>query len=49
MSSLDVISARSKTSRLCVENLVKAVFIALNFVRAERGVDWPLHLIQYIE
>ena len=41
---LDDIGRRSRTSRVWIECLIKAVFIMMVYVRAEREADWPLHL-----
>ena len=37
-------ASRSRTSKLWVDNLIKPVLIMMQFVRAEREGDWPLHL-----
>ena len=37
-------ASRSRTSKLWVDNLIKPVLIMMQFVRAERDGDWPLHL-----
>ena len=41
---LEDISQKSKTTKLWVDNLVKPMFYAMVFIRAEREGDWPLHL-----
>ena len=37
-------ASRSRTSKTWVNNLIKPVLIMMQFVRAEREGDWPLHL-----
>lgn len=37
--------SKSKTSKLWVDCLIKAVFIMMLYVRAEREGDWALHLV----
>ena len=44
MEDLEARSARSKTVKLWVDNLIKPVLIMMIFVRAEREGDWLLHL-----
>ena len=44
MEVLETKASQSKTTQWWVENLVKPIFIMMLFVRAEREVDWPLHL-----
>ena len=41
---LQNISETSKTAKLWVDNLVRPVFLMMQFVRAEREGDWALHL-----
>ena len=42
---LSDISSRSKTSRLWIDCVIKAVFIMMMYIRAEREGDWGLHLV----
>lgn len=44
-AALEQVASKSKTSKLWVECLIKAVFIMMLYVRAEREGDWPLHLV----
>ena len=44
MEDLEARSARSKTVKLWVDNLIKPFFIMMVFVRAKREGDWLLHL-----
>ena len=37
-------SSESRTTKTWVTNLIKLVLIMMQFVRAEREGDWPLHL-----
>ena len=43
-SVLDEVSEKSKTGKLWVDNLIKPVFLIMQYIRAEREGDWPLHL-----
>ena len=43
-SILSDISSRSKTSHLWIDCVIKAVFIMMMYIRAEREADWCLHL-----
>ena len=43
-SILSDISSRSKTSHGWIDCVIKAVFIMMMFIRAERAADWCLHL-----
>ena len=43
-SILSDISNRSKTSHLWIDCVIKAVFIMMMYIRAEREADWCLHL-----
>ena len=38
-------SSQSRTTKTWVTNLIKPVLIMMQFVRAEREGDWPLHLL----
>ena len=42
LQELDAVSARSKTSQLWVDCLIKPVFTMLKYIRAEREADWAL-------
>ena len=42
---LSDISSRSKTSRLWIDCVIRAVFIMMMYIRAEREGDWGLHLV----
>ena len=44
VTHLDDIGRRSRTSKVWIDCLIKAVFIMMVYVRAEREADWPLHL-----
>ena len=37
-------AAKSKTSKLWLDCLIKPVFLKMSYVRAEREGDWPLHI-----
>jgi len=37
-------ASKSQTTSAWVVNLIKPVLIMMQFVRAEREGDWPLHL-----
>ena len=41
---LELKACMSRTSKLWIGILIKPVFLMMNFVRAEREGDWPLHL-----
>jgi hypothetical protein len=41
---LDDLASQSRTTKLWVECLIKPMFLVLQFIRAEREADWPLHL-----
>ena len=41
---LEPISEQCRIIKLWVDCLIKAVFIMMLYVRAEREADWPLHL-----
>ena len=43
-NSLSDISSRSKTSHLWIDCVIKAVFIMIMYICAERQADWCLHL-----
>ena len=45
MLYLQNISETSRTAKLWVENIVRLVFLMMQFVRAEREGDWALHLL----
>jgi hypothetical protein len=36
--------ARSRSAKLWVDVVIKPVFIMMQYIRAEREGDWPLHL-----
>ena len=38
------ISGNSRIAKLCVNIVIKSVFIMMLYIRAEREGDWPLHL-----
>ena len=42
---LDHIAMKSKTAKLWVDCFIKPVFIMMQYVRAEREGEWPLHLL----
>ena len=42
---LNNLSSASRTCKLWVDCLIKAVFIIMMYVRAERENDWSLHLV----
>ena len=42
---LDEIGSRSKTSRLWIDSVIRAVFVMMMYIRAEREGDWGLHLV----
>ncbi|MES9884040.1 MAG: hypothetical protein ABW185_24600 [Sedimenticola sp.] len=44
ISLLDTRSTESRTTHLWVDSLIKPVILMMQFVRAEREGDWPLHL-----
>ncbi len=44
MKHLEELACRSKTAKLWIDVVIKPVFIIMQFVRAEREGDWPLHL-----
>ena len=44
MGVLNTVAAKSKTSKLWIDGLIKPVFLMMRFVRAEREGEWPLHL-----
>lgn len=44
MVDLEERAGRSRTSMMWLTNLIKPVLIMMQFVRAEREGDWPLHL-----
>ncbi|PIK51925.1 hypothetical protein BSL78_11180 [Apostichopus japonicus] len=44
LKELNALSARSKTSQLWVDCLIKPVFTILRYIRAEREADWAVHL-----
>ena len=44
MLHLDDVSGNSRTEKLCVNIVIKSVFIMMLYIRAEREGDWPLHL-----
>ena len=44
ISILDKLASSSRTTKLWVDVLIKAVLIMMTYVRAEREGDWPLHL-----
>ena len=41
---LDEIGHQSRTAKVWIDCFIKAVFIMMVYVRAERVADWPLHL-----
>ena len=41
---LDDVATRSRTAKLWVDVVIKPVFIMMQYIRAEREGDWPLHL-----
>jgi len=43
--TLDARARRSKTTKMWIDNLIKAVIIMLNFSRAGHEGDWYLHLL----
>jgi hypothetical protein len=43
MIVLETTSKRSKTTKLSVDMLIKAMFIVMKFVRGEIEADWLLH------
>lgn len=45
LAHLDNAARKSKTSKLWVDCFIKAVFLMMLYVRAEREGDWPLHLV----
>ena len=45
MVELERRATESRTSKLWLDNLIKPTFIMMQFVRAEREADWPLHLL----
>ena len=45
-SILSDISNRSKTSHLWIDCVIKAVFIMMMYIRAERAADWCLQLTE---
>ena len=44
--ALEIISSRSNTSRLGIQNLIKPVLLMMVFVNAEREADWSSILRQ---
>ena len=44
ISFIDTRAKESRTARLWVDSLIKPVILMMQFVRAEREGDWPLHL-----
>ena len=47
MQILETEASKSQTTKLWVDVLIKYVLLTMIFVRAEREVDWPLHLATY--
>ena len=45
LTLLDHAASASNTSKLLVDCFIKPVFIMMLYIRAERGGDWPLHLV----
>ena len=43
--ALNAIAAQSRTSKLWLDCLIKSVFKILQYTRAERESDWPLHIV----
>ena len=41
---LKELAAKSKTSQLWIDGLIKPVLLMMLYVRAEREAEWPLHL-----
>ena len=44
MLHLNDISGNSRTAKLCVNKVIKYVFIMMLYIREEREGDWPLHM-----
>ena len=44
MTVLDDLAAKSRTAKMWVDAFIKPVLTMMLYVRAEREVDWPLHL-----
>ena len=44
--ALEIISSRSNTSRLGIQNHIRPVLLMMAFVNAEREADWPSILRQ---
>ena len=42
---LEDVARESRTSKVWVDCLIKAVFLMMVYVRAEREADWPLHIL----
>jgi len=42
---LNNIACKSRTSKLWIDCLIRAVLLMMLYIRAEREADWPLHLV----
>lgn len=44
MKILEDAASKNRTTKLWVDCLIKPVFTIMQYIRAEREADWPLHL-----